>query len=138
MALKTTTIKQKVFIPAKPAEVYDAYINAKKHEAFTGAKATCLAKAGGKFTAWDGYISGKNVNLVKGKNIVQEWKTTEWPDGFPPSKLDLTLAGKNGGTEIIMVHSLVPAQQSASYKQGWKDFYWAPLRKYFKNISSAK
>ena len=135
MILKTTTIKQKVFITAQPEEVYDAYISAKKHAAFTGAKATSVAKAGGKFTAWDGYISGKNVTLVKGSKIVQEWKTTEWPEGYPPSILDLTFARKKGGTEIVMVHSGVPDQQSASYKQGWNDYYWTPLRIYFKNTN---
>jgi activator of HSP90 ATPase len=29
--------------------------------------------------AWNMYISGKNIELVKDKKIVQEWKTTEWP-----------------------------------------------------------
>lgn len=35
--------------------------------AFTGSKATCDAGVGGEFTAWDGYISGKNLELEKGK-----------------------------------------------------------------------
>jgi hypothetical protein len=35
-------------------------------------------------------------------------------------------------TEILMVHSNVPVEQSADYKQGWVDFYWKPLKKYFK------
>ncbi len=53
MTLRTEKIIQTVFIAAKPAEVYDALINAKKHSTFTGAKATCDPKVGGKFTAWD-------------------------------------------------------------------------------------
>jgi len=85
MSKRTMIIKQKMIIPAKPEEVYGAFINAAKHAAFTGAKATCDSKVGGKFTAWDGYIFGKNLVLDKGKRIVQEWKTTEWPEGYPPS-----------------------------------------------------
>jgi activator of HSP90 ATPase len=81
--MKATTIKQKTLIPATPDEVYDAFMEAKKHSAFTGSKATSDPKVGGEFTAWDGYISGSNLELVKGKEIVQEWSTTDWPDKFP-------------------------------------------------------
>jgi activator of HSP90 ATPase len=129
--MKVTTIKQKVIIPATPEEVYDAFTDASKHSAFTGSKATSDAKVGGKFTAWDGYISGKNLELEKPKKIVQEWKTTEWPEGYPPSRFELTLKKTKDGTEISMIHSNVPAEQADDIKQGWIDFYWNPLKKYF-------
>ena len=82
--MKTKTIRQKITVPAKPIEVYEAFVDAKKHSAFTGSKATGKGKVGGKFTAWDGYISGKLLELEEGKRIVQEWVTTEWPEGYPP------------------------------------------------------
>ncbi|MBM3898005.1 MAG: hypothetical protein FJ358_05735 [Thaumarchaeota archaeon] len=130
--MKKTTIKQKVFIDAKPEEIYDALIDAKEHTEFTGAKATSQPKEGGRFTAWDGYISGTHLLLERGKRIVQEWKTTEWPEGYSPSKLEFMLKEKQGGTELIMLQTSVPAEQAASYEQGWKDFYWDPLKEYFK------
>jgi len=131
LALKFGTIKQKVTIPASPSEVYAAFLSAKKHSKFTGSPATTNARARAKFTAWDGYISGKNLELVRGKKIVQEWKTTEWPDGYPPSRLELTLVPKGKGTELTMVHSEVPADQVEEYAQGWPESYWGPLKKYF-------
>lgn len=76
--MEKKTIRQKVVVSATPIEVYQAFMDAKKHSAFTGSKATCDAKVGGKFTASDGYISGKNLELEEGKRIVQEWVTTEW------------------------------------------------------------
>lgn len=63
MASKTTTIRQVHFIPATPAQVYDAYMDPTKHAKFTGGKATCSQKVGGKFSAWDGYITGKTSSL---------------------------------------------------------------------------
>ncbi|OGD47069.1 hypothetical protein A3K79_02065 [Candidatus Bathyarchaeota archaeon RBG_13_46_16b] len=131
MSMKTTTIRQKTLIPATPDEVYDAFMKAKKHSAFTGSKATSDPKVGGEFTAWDGYISGSNLELVKGKKIVQEWSTTDWPDKFPPSKLELTFKGAKGGTEISMIHSNVPAEQADDLAEGWNKFYWKPLKEYF-------
>lgn len=131
MSMKATTIKQKTLIPATPDEVYDAFMEAKKHSAFTGSKATSDPKVGGEFTAWDGYISGRNLELVKGKKIVQEWSTTDWPDKFPPSRLELTFKGAKGGTEISMIHSNVPAEQADDLAEGWNEFYWKPMKEYF-------
>lgn len=130
-AMKTKVIKQKVFIRAKPVEIYDAFLNAQKHSAFTGAKATCERKVGGKFTAWDGYISGRNLELQNGRRILQEWQTTEWPEGYPPSILEFTFKVKGEGTEVSMVHSKVPEMQAENYRQGWIDYYWTPLKEYF-------
>src|SRR3972149_5818615 len=131
MSMKATTIKQKTLIPATPDEVYDAFMEAKKHSAFTGSKATSDPKVGGEFTAWDGYISGSNLELAKGKKIVQEWSTTDWPDKFPPSRLELTFKGAKGGTEISMIHSNVPAEQADDLAEGWNEFYWKPMKEYF-------
>jgi activator of HSP90 ATPase len=129
---KTETIRQNVLISATPAEVYEAFIDPKKHSKFTGSKATIDPKIGGEFTAWDGYITGKNLELEPGKRIVQEWITTEWPQGQPPSKLELIFKKAKAGTELSMVHTGVPADQAAEVAQGWIDFYWEPLKKYFK------
>jgi activator of HSP90 ATPase len=129
-SLKFGIIEQKVFFEAAPGDVYDALLDSKKHAEFTGSPATTNAKKGAKFTAWDGYISGKNLELVKGKKIVQEWTTTEWPDGYPASRLEFTLTAKRGGTELEMMHSKVPAEQVADYSIGWKSSYWEPLKEY--------
>ena len=118
-------------MPAAPADVYTAFVNARVHAAVTGSPATGSGRVGGKFTAWDGYISGVNRTLVKGRKIIQDWRTTEWPEGASTSTLELTLRATKSGTEIRMVHSNVPAEQADSYRQGWVDFYWTPLKKYF-------
>ena len=128
--MKFGTIEQTVFFEAAPEEIYDALLDPRKHSEFTGSPATTSAKESSKFTAWEGYIVGKNLQLVRGKKVVQEWKTTEWPDGYPASRLELTLTAKKGGTELKMVHSKVPEEQVASYAGGWKSAYWDPLKAY--------
>ena len=131
MASRVRTITQKVVIPATPDQLYDAFINPRIHAAFTGSPATGSPRVGGTFTAWDGYISGVNRELVKGRRIVQDWQTTEWPEGAKPSRVEFSFASVKGGTEIRMVHSMVPAEQADAYRQGWIDYYWDPLEAYF-------
>ena len=77
--LEVTTITQKILIPkVSPKQVYEAYVDPKIHSEFTGSEATGKPVVGGKFTAWDEYISGKFLELEEGKRVVQEWTF----DGF--------------------------------------------------------
>lgn len=132
MPTSTKTIKQNEFFAGvKPMRIYEAFLDGKKHSEMTGGKATASDKVGGKFTAWDGYISGTNLELEPGKKIVQDWQTTEWPEGAAPSLLEWDFVEKDGGTEVTMTHSKVPAEQTESYKQGWTDYYWTPMKEYF-------
>jgi len=131
VAPRVKTITQRILVQATPAEVYEAFVNSWIDAAFTGSPATGSARVGGRFTAWDGYISGVHRELVKGRRIVQDWRTSEWPDGAKPSRVEFSLKAVKGGTEIRMVHSDVPAEQADSYRQGWIDYYWDPLKAHF-------
>ncbi len=132
--LEVTTITQKIIIPkVSPKQVYEAYVDPEKHSEFTDSKATGKPAVGGKFTAWDGYIFGKYLELEAGKRVVQEWTTTDWEEGYTASKLELTFCEVPKGTEILMVHSNVPKAQADEVEQGWTEFYWNPLKEYFSN-----
>jgi uncharacterized protein YndB with AHSA1/START domain len=131
MTKKTRTIVQKVVVPATPDEVYEAFMDPEKHSEFTHTQTTGSQEVGGEVSASDGYIAAKNIELKKGKKIVQEWTTSEWPDGYPPSILELDLKEVKGGTELTMTHSKVPEEQADDYTEGWTEFYWDPLVEYF-------
>ena len=130
-SLKVGSIRQTVFVKADPVEVYEALVDPGKHSEFTGSPASGSRRVGGLFTAWDGYITAKNIELEKGKRIVQDWKTSEWPEGYPPSRLEITLAAKKNGTQLTMNQSRVPAEQVEKYRGGWVESYWDPLKEYF-------
>jgi uncharacterized protein YndB with AHSA1/START domain len=132
MGMKTRTIKQTIKVAAPPAAVYDALTDPKQHTEFTEAKASGKPVVKGKFTAYDGYIEAKYIELVKGKKIVQEWITTEWPEGYPPSRLEIDLKPVEGGTQLTMIHSEVPDEQADEYADGWKESYWVKLKAYLK------
>jgi uncharacterized protein YndB with AHSA1/START domain len=130
MNSKTRSIHQKIIVRASPDDVYDAFMDPEKHADFTEDKASGSEEVGGKYSAYGGYISAKNIELVRGRRIVQEWTTSEWPNGARPSILTITLKTVPEGTEIEMVHSLVPFEQADDYEEGWKEHYWDKLVKY--------
>ena len=131
MTKQTETIQHIIDIPAKPEEVYDALIDSNKHSTFTDSAATIDPVLGGKFFIMDGYIYGTNLKLSKGKRIIQEWKTAEWPKGYLSSIVDFSFKAKKGGTELVFIHSRVPSEQAKQYSEGWYQYYWEPLKKYF-------
>ncbi len=128
------TIIQKVQFKASPKEIYDIFLDSKKHTDATGGKATASNKVGGSFKAWDGYHWGKNLTLSPGKLIVQSWRNLDFKKGEPDSVLILGFAKKGKGTVLTMVHAALP-DRMGGLAQGWKQFYWKPITKYLKKNS---
>lgn len=129
--MKSDSIRLSAVIPADPKVIYEAWMSGKGHGAMTGSGATVTARVGGKFTAWDGYISGTTVELNPGARIVQSWRTSEFAEGDPDSRLEVLLAKVPKGTRVTLVHTNIPAGQGASYRKGWIDFYFTPMKEYF-------
>lgn len=109
---KTSIIRQRVTLPASLQAVY---------RALTEARATGAARIGAAFTAWDGYISGKHIELIPAQRIVQQWQTREWPAGYAPSVLDIRLVASDGGTLLHLTHKNIPARHAADLRAGWID-----------------
>ena len=118
-------------IPAPPAAIYDAWVNSRAHSAMTGEQSHPIARVGANVSAWDGYITGKNLELVPGKRIVQSWRTTKFTDADPDSKIAITLRPVAGGTRLILRHSNVPTGQTSYEEGGWQANYFTPMKAYF-------
>jgi activator of HSP90 ATPase len=126
--MKTKNIRQSLTIKASPHEVFEALMDSRKHAKFTGGKARISRKIGGKLTAYDGYIEGANLDLVSDKKIVQSWRGSDWPEGHY-SKATFALKKVKDGTHLTFTQTGVPVQYHEDIKQGWRDFYWAPMKK---------
>lgn len=116
---------------SKPSEVYEAWLSTKGHTAMTGSPAKVDGKVGGKFSAWDGYIFGTTLELTPNQRILQAWRTSEFPEDAPDSRVEIIFEKAAGGTKITLAHSNMPEGQVEEYKQGWDDFYFKPMREYF-------
>jgi activator of HSP90 ATPase len=125
------SIKISTVLPTSAEKIYKAWLDSNAHSKFTGSKAKINPKLKGKFTAWDGYISGTNLELVPFKKIVQSWRTTEFPEDASDSRLEIIFEEIPKGTRVTLVHTQIPDGQSSEYKKGWKDFYFDPMKSFF-------
>lgn len=117
-------------IPASPEEVYDAWLDSARHAAMTGGTAEVNNREAESFYAWDEYISGKNKDLHRPDKIVQFWRTVEFAETEPDSLLEINLRAVDGGTEIVLRHSNLPAH-GEQYRSGWVENYFNPMKEYF-------
>lgn len=118
-------------IAAEPAEIYANWMDSEGHSAMTGSPAKVDAQTGGEFSAWDGYIFGRTLELKPDRLIVQAWRTAEFPESAPDSRVEILLEETDGGTQVTLTHSDMPDDQVESYRQGWDDFYFKPMKEYF-------
>ena len=119
-------------IPAKPSEIYEAWLSSEGHTAMTGSPAKVDGNVGGKFSAWEGYIFGTTLELTLNQRIVQTWRTSEFRDDAPDSHLEVLFEEVAQGTKVKLIHRNMPEDQVDSYRQGWEDFYFKPMKEYFK------
>jgi activator of HSP90 ATPase len=118
-------------LPATREQICEAWLSSEGHSQMTGSPAEVEGRSGGTFKAWDGYIWGKTLELEAPSHIVQAWRTTEFPEDSPDSRVEILLEEVPDGTKLTLIHTDIPQGQGEGYKAGWEEFYFTPMRTYF-------
>jgi len=125
------SIQVSCILPVDPSTIYRDWMSSKGHTLFTGGTAKIDPMPGGKFSAWDGYIWGENLELEIGKRIVQTWTTSNFPDGAAPSKIEVKFDVDPEGCKITLIHTNIPDGQGKEYELGWQEHYFLPMLDYY-------
>jgi len=118
-------------IPASPEEIYETWLDSLGHSEMTGGPAIMSDQLGADVSAWGGYISGRNLELVPGARIVQSWRTSEFGEEHEDSIITLVLQDMGDGTLLTLEHSNVPDEQRSYEEGGWQENYFEPMVAYF-------
>jgi uncharacterized protein YndB with AHSA1/START domain len=134
-------IHQEVSFNASPARVYDALTDAKefnkvvqlsaamKSMGLSNKPVEIIREAGGAFTAFGGYVTGRQIELVPGQRIVQAWRAGSWDPGvYSIARFELSAQGS--GTKLVFDHTGFPQGTADHLLAGWKGNYWEPLEKF--------
>ena len=126
-----TIVQDVVFKNTSVKDLYDLYMNARKHSASTGgAPVKISAREGSAFDVFDGYIKGKNLKLIKDKLIVQTWRAKDWSTNDHDSTFIITLEQEGKNAVLHAIHANVPDKHVKGIDKGWHEFYWEPWKKY--------
>ena len=125
------TIRQSVTLPASAKALHAAYLSPKSHGGFTGAPVKIGRKPGTKFSAFGGALSGRILQVVPGRLIVQSWRSTNFAKDDMDSTLVLSFHDvRPGKARIDMVHVNVSDQDAKDVRKGWRTHYWTPWREW--------
>ena len=124
-------VKLTAIFPVSAKKLYDSWLNSNSHSSFTHSKAHIEPRNGSSFAIQNGYITGTNLILQPFGRIVQTWRTKDFPEGSPDSKLELLLEKHNNGTKLTLIHTQLPSGEEKKIEKHWKENYIKPMRKYF-------
>ena len=126
--MSNTILQKSPFKNTGPEELYGLYMDAKKHALATGGSAKITNKEGLNFNAYDGYIEGRNLLLIKDKLIVQSWRASDWNEADTDSTLILFFEAKGKDTVLHVTHANLPNEHAKSIADGWHKYYWEPWK----------
>jgi uncharacterized protein YndB with AHSA1/START domain len=121
--------KKYYIVPAPPEEVYAALTNPITLRLWTGEDAEMSEEPGSEFSLWEGSISGKNLEFVPGKKIVQQWYFGEQPE---ESIVTIILHPHKDGTSAELIHTNIPDEEYDDFVSGWNYSYFGSLRDFYK------
>lgn len=134
-------IHQQVTFNARPGRLYEALTDAAQFNRVVqlGVAARTMeignkpveieAHPGGTFSAFGGYITGRQLELVPGQRIVQAWRVGNWDPGAY-SIVSFGLSSEGSGTRLEFHHAGFPQGDAEHLLAGWNGNYWEPLAKF--------
>jgi|SRR5579863_6051301 len=123
-------IHQEVEFKASAQKVYEALTDgAIFAKATGGAPADIGREAGSAFSCFGGMITGRQIELVPGKRLVQAWRAGNWADGVY-SIVRFELQSKGSATRLVFDHTGFPEDTREHLDAGWHKMYWEPLGKF--------
>jgi activator of HSP90 ATPase len=134
-------IHQEPVFKASAKRIYDALTDAQQFQKVTmlsvDAQGTDFAtkpavisrELGSTFSLFGGYVTGRQIELVPDKRLVQVWRAGGWPVGvYSIARFELVVDG--AGTKIVFDHTGFPQGTAEHLAAGWKSHYWEGLRKF--------
>jgi activator of HSP90 ATPase len=136
------SIHQEPVFKVSRKRVYEALTDAKQFNAVVQLSAAMKSatppgtkpgeisrEAGGAFSLFGGYVTGRQIELVPNERIVQAWRAGGWDLGiYSIARFELVEAG--AGTKIVFDHTGFPKGDGEHLAAGWKVNYWEPLEKF--------
>jgi activator of HSP90 ATPase len=124
-----STIHQETTFSATPSHIYRALVDLKQFAEVTGAPTSGESTEGAAFSAFGGHITGRHLELVPDRRVVQAWRAKTWPEGvYSIVRFELHADGK--GTKLVFDHEGFPEAEKEHLASGWRTMYWDKIGKH--------
>jgi activator of HSP90 ATPase len=122
------TFKKTFKINAEPSDVFSALTNPFTIELWSGYPAKMSTDPGSEFSLWEGDITGRNLEFIPDKKIVQEWYFGD-QDEKSIATINISRDGEN--SLVTVEHTNIPDDEFAQISEGWREFYIGAIISFF-------
>ncbi|XP_058204845.1 uncharacterized protein LOC131318850 [Rhododendron vialii] len=132
------TISMSERFSCRAGNLWEIMMDENRWKGFTQSNARISKEVGGEFSIFDGAVTGRNMELVEGKLIVQKWRFGNWPDGVQ-STVRLTFEEPEPGVTVVkLTQTDVPEEDRygnatvvENTERGWRDLIFLKIRAVF-------
>jgi activator of HSP90 ATPase len=122
------TFKKTFKINAEPSDVYSAITNPFTIELWSGYPAQISTEPESEFSLWEGDITGKNMEFVQDKKVVQEWYFGEQNE---KSIVSITISPDRENSVVTVEQSNIPDDEFNDIAEGWREYYIGAIVNFF-------
>jgi activator of HSP90 ATPase len=122
------TFKKIFKINAEPSDVYAALTNPYTIELWSGYRAKMSTEPGSEFYLWEGDITGRNLEFIQDKKVVQEWF---FGDQTEKSIVTIDIRPDGENSLVTVEHSNIPEGDFADISEGWREYYIGAIINFF-------
>ncbi len=137
-SINTTTVTATDEFRTTAEEMFQTFTDPQRIAAFTRSTPRLFegAKAGAKFSIFDGNVSGEFVTLEPPKRIVQTWRLAQWPTGhMSTQEIVFDQNDMDKVTNARVTWSGVPVGQEEVVKRNWEGYYIRSIKQTFGYVS---
>ncbi|HZY25150.1 MAG TPA: SRPBCC domain-containing protein [Bacteroidales bacterium] len=122
------TFKKTFKINAEPSDVFSAITNPFTIELWSGYPAKMNTEPESEFSLWEGDITGKNLEFIQDKKIVQEWYFGDQPE---KSIVTITISPDRENSVVTVEQSNIPDEEFNEIAEGWREYYIGAIINFF-------
>jgi activator of HSP90 ATPase len=122
------TFKKTFKINAEPSDVYSAITNPYTIELWSGYPAQMNTNPGSEFSLWEGDITGKNLEFIQDKKVVQEWYFGEQVE---KSIVTIIINSDRENSQVTIEHTNIPDEEFDGIAEGWREYYFGAIINFF-------
>lgn len=122
------TFKKTFRINAEPSDVFSALTNPYTIELWSGYPAVMSQEPGSEFSLWEGDITGKNIEIIQNKKLMQEWY---FGDQEERSIVTITIVPDRENSSVTVEHTNIPDEDFNDIAEGWREYYIGAIISFF-------
>ncbi|SAL95191.1 hypothetical protein [Absidia glauca] len=128
--VNTVSMNDDIEFQTSAHELYETLLDPQRVSAWSRGPAKISREIGSSFELFNGNVSGKILELVPDKKIVQSWRLGAWPADMY-STVTLEFDQGPDGVRLHLKQTGLPLGEEELTRNNWNGYYWRAIKQTF-------